>query len=153
MEHWKVLSATMVGRQKKCSNSRRSRMAKTIKYWPWRQPFDSFCFETFAFLPLSPFFLFAAPKSGAGGSYGPLAPHPPFPPRSEIQLINSKACCLLYLIKNLKFRNIWKNYSNFSCLTVKAFEELSSNICWNSHFLLKLSKPNPTLWLTFWTLY
>ena len=144
MEHWKVLSATMAGRQEKFSNSRRSRMAKTIKYWPWRQPFDSFCFETFSFLSLSPFFLFATPKSGGrggGGSHGP----PPRVAGPEIQLINSKACCLLYLIKNLKFRNIWKNYSNFSCLTVKAFEELSSNICWNSHFLLKLSKPNPTL--------
>ena len=30
IEHWKVLSTTMVGRQENFSNSRRSRMAKTI---------------------------------------------------------------------------------------------------------------------------
>ena len=29
-EHWKVLSATMVGRQEKFLNSRHSRMAKTV---------------------------------------------------------------------------------------------------------------------------
>ena len=33
MEHWKVLSATMVGRQEKLSNSRHSRMAKTTPWW------------------------------------------------------------------------------------------------------------------------
>ena len=63
MEHWKVSSATMVGRQEKFSNSRRSRMAKTIIFWPWWQPFDSFCFETLSFLPLPPIFLFATQKS------------------------------------------------------------------------------------------
>ena len=46
MEHWKVLSATMVSRQEKFSNSRCSRMAKTIIFWPWWQPLNSFCFET-----------------------------------------------------------------------------------------------------------
>ena len=73
MEHWKVLSATMVGRQEKVSNSRRSRMAKAIIFWPWWQPFDSFCFETLSFLPLSPFFLFATQKKW-GGRHGPLGP-------------------------------------------------------------------------------
>ena len=48
----------MTGRQEKFSNSRGSRMAKTIIYWPWRQPFNSFCFETLSFFPLFPFFLF-----------------------------------------------------------------------------------------------
>ena len=75
MKHGKVLSATMVGRQEKFSNSRRSRMAKTIIFWPWWQPFNSFCFETLSFLPLSPFFLFATQKSGA-------AIAPPAPPVS-----------------------------------------------------------------------
>ena len=52
MEHWKGMSATMVGRQEKCSNSRRSRMAKTVTFWLWWQPFNSFCFETlFSFFP------------------------------------------------------------------------------------------------------
>ena len=61
------MSATMVDRQGKFSNSRRCRMAKTIIFWPWWQPFNSFCFETLPFLPLSPFFLFATQKSEAGG--------------------------------------------------------------------------------------
>ena len=29
-EHWKILSATMIGRQEKCLNSKHSRMAKTV---------------------------------------------------------------------------------------------------------------------------
>ena len=32
MEHWKVLPATMVGRQEKSLNSRHSRMAKTVTF-------------------------------------------------------------------------------------------------------------------------
>ena len=52
MEYWKVLSATMVGWQEKFSNSRRSRMVKTIIFWPWWQPFNSFCFETLSLFPL-----------------------------------------------------------------------------------------------------
>ena len=77
MEHWKVLSATMVGREEKFSNSRRSRMAKTIIFRPWWQPFNSFCFETLSFLPLSPFLLFATQKSGE--AMAPLQSPPPPP--------------------------------------------------------------------------
>ena len=83
MEHWKVLSATMVDLQENFSNSRRSRMAKAIIFWLWWWPFDSFCFETLSFLPLSPFFLFAMQKSGGkGGEWrgegrGPGGPWPP----------------------------------------------------------------------------
>ena len=73
MERWKILSATMVGRQETFSNSRRSRMAKTIIFWPWWQPFNRFCFETLSFLPLSPFFIFAPQKSGEA------MPPPPAP--------------------------------------------------------------------------
>ena len=62
MEHWKALSAAMFGWQKKISNSRRSRVAKTIIFWPWWQPFNSFCFETLSFLSLSPFFSFCYAK-------------------------------------------------------------------------------------------
>ena len=73
MKYWKVQSATMVGRQRKLLNSRRSRMAKTITFWPWRQPFNSFYFETLSFFPLVPFFLSATQKSvwGEGGGYMP----------------------------------------------------------------------------------
>ena len=34
MEHWKELSTTMVGRQKNFLNSRGSRMAKIVTFWP-----------------------------------------------------------------------------------------------------------------------
>ena len=66
MEHWKVLSATkknLIGRQEKFSKSRRFRIAKTIIFWPWWQPFNSLCFETLSFFPFSPFFSFFYEKS------------------------------------------------------------------------------------------
>ena len=71
MEHWKVLSATMIGRQVKFSNSRCSRMVKTTIFWPWWQHFNSFCFETLSFFPLSPFFCFYYAKK-VGGRAWPL---------------------------------------------------------------------------------
>ena len=77
MEHWQVLPATMVGQLEKFLNSRRSRMAKTVTFWPWWQPFNSFCFESLSFFPLFPFFLFATQKSGGGGMGGGWA----WPPR------------------------------------------------------------------------
>ena len=43
-------------------NSRRSRMAKTITFWPWWQAFNSSCFETLSFFPPFPFFLFSRKK-------------------------------------------------------------------------------------------
>ena len=49
MEHWKVLSAPIIGRQEEFFNSRRSRMVETVKFWPWWQPFNSFCFQTLSF--------------------------------------------------------------------------------------------------------
>ena len=64
MKHWKVLSITMVGWQEKFLNSRCSRLAKTVAFWPWRHNFNSFCFETLSFFPLIPFLLFAMQKSG-----------------------------------------------------------------------------------------
>ena len=94
MENWKVLSATMVGRQEKFYNSRRSGMAKTVIFWPWWQPFDSFCFETLSFLPLSPFFLFAMQKSRGPWSPGPLLVSPALNSynhytRAPLKIINS----------------------------------------------------------------
>ena len=65
MEHWKVLSPTkknLIGRQEKFSKCRRSRIAKTIIFWPWWQPFDSLCFETLSFFPFSPFYSFCYEK-------------------------------------------------------------------------------------------
>ena len=59
MEHWKGMSATMVGRQEKFLNSRRFRMAKIVTFWPWWQPFNSFCFETLSFFP---YFFFTTKK-------------------------------------------------------------------------------------------
>ena len=64
MEHWKVLSAIMVERQEKFLDSRRSRMAKTVTFWPWWQLFNSFCFQTLSFFSLFPFHLFATQKWG-----------------------------------------------------------------------------------------
>ena len=39
----------MVDWQEKFLNSRRSRIVKTVTFWPWWQSFDSFCFETLVF--------------------------------------------------------------------------------------------------------
>ena len=50
-------------------------LVKTIIFWPWSQPFNSFCFETLSFSHLPLFFLFSfcyAKKRGwrRGESYG-----------------------------------------------------------------------------------
>ena len=63
-EHWKVFLATMFGRQEKVLNFRRSRMSKTVPFWPWWQPFNSFCFENF-FLSF-PFFILLGKKVRVG---------------------------------------------------------------------------------------
>ena len=36
------MSATVVGVKENVLNSRRSSMAKTVTFWPWWQPFNSF---------------------------------------------------------------------------------------------------------------
>ena len=68
MEHWKVLSITMVGWQEKFLNSSSSRLAKTVAFWPWRHNFNSFCFETF-FFSFDSLFTFCYAKKW--GSYTP----------------------------------------------------------------------------------
>ena len=79
MEHWKVLAATMVDRQEKNLNSRRSRMAKTVSVWPWWQPFNSFCFETF--FPFASIFFYAKKLGGGGrGSWSYPPPQTPVSP-------------------------------------------------------------------------
>ena len=82
MEHWKVLPAIMVGWQEKSLNSRHSKMAKAVTFWPWWQPFNSFCFQITSFVPLFPFFLFTTQKSGGGGWGTWLPSAPPLPPVS-----------------------------------------------------------------------
>ena len=81
MKHWQVLSTTMVGQPEKCLNSRRSRVAKTVTFWPWRHPLNSFYFESLSFFPLFPFFVFATQKSGVqrggGGERGHARPSGP----------------------------------------------------------------------------
>ena len=44
MDHRKVLPEAMVGRQERFLNFRHSRMAKTVTFPLWCQPFNSFCF-------------------------------------------------------------------------------------------------------------
>ena len=68
MEPWKVLSA-MVGWQEKYVNSRRSRLAKTVTFWPWWQLFNSSCFET---LPFFPVFFLLHKKVASHGCPGPV---------------------------------------------------------------------------------
>ena len=62
---------TFVGRPEEFLNSRRSRMAKTLTFWPWWQSFNSFCFESLTFFPLFPLFLFATQKRGVAVAPGP----------------------------------------------------------------------------------
>ena len=57
IEHWKVLSATMVGKQENILNSWSSRLAKTVAFWPWWQRFNSFFLEIL-FFSFFPFFFF-----------------------------------------------------------------------------------------------
>ena len=79
---------------RKISNSRRSRMAKTIIYWPWWQLFNSSCFETLSFLPLPLFFLFDTQKSEEAMT--PLLPPPP-PPRPPP--VSPALCCYYQMLR------------------------------------------------------
>ena len=45
-----LFSVTMFGRLEKYLNSRRSKMAETVTFWPWWQPLNSFCFALKVFL-------------------------------------------------------------------------------------------------------
>ena len=76
MEYWKVLSNTMVDRQGKFFNSRRSRMAKTVTCWPWWQPSNCFYIETLSFFSLFSHFSYCYAKKVEGP--WPISPF--FPP-------------------------------------------------------------------------
>ena len=64
-----------VGGQEKISNSIYFIMAKAVTFWPWWQPFNSFCFEgLYFFLCFSFFFLLLKKEwGGGGGEHGPPA--------------------------------------------------------------------------------
>lgn len=49
-------------------NSRRSRTDEIVTFWPWRQPFNSFCFETIYFFLCFPFFFLLLKKWVKRGS-------------------------------------------------------------------------------------
>ena len=92
-----------VGRQENFLNSRRSRMARTVIFWPWWQPFNSFCFETLSFFPFFPYFIFATKKKCVcvwGGWHVP--PAPPVSPALKHSLpftlgaSSHKACMISY---------------------------------------------------------
>ena len=65
--HWTLKSIVMmVRRQEQFLNSRRSRIAKTVTFWPWWQPFNSFSFETLSFFPFVSLFSFLLRKKAEG---------------------------------------------------------------------------------------
>ena len=111
MEHWKVLSATMVGRQENVLNSRRSRMAKTVTFSPWWQSFsfNNFCFETISLFFFVSLFLFATQKSVCVCVYMCacvcMACHTPLVPPVSPPLAYS-------ILSQLKEKhNFWNNYA------------------------------------------
>ena len=56
MGHWKILSATIVGRQNDLLTSTHSRMAKTETLWPCLQPFNKILLcNSFFFFPFVSF--------------------------------------------------------------------------------------------------
>ena len=92
-------------------NSRRSRIAKTIIFWPWWQPFDSFYFETLSFLPSSPFFLFATQtggRGGGGGTWSPSVAGVAGPVNTMIDNIENKIENLRLQECSLRNRSFWK---------------------------------------------
>ena len=71
--HWTLKSIVMmVRRQEQFLNSKRSRIAKTVTFWPWWQPFNSFSFETLFFSPFVSLFSFLLRKKAE-------APYPLYP--------------------------------------------------------------------------
>ena len=121
-EHWKVLTATTADRQEKFSNSRRSRMAKTI-FWPWWQPFNSFYFETPSFLPLSSFFSFCYAKKSTP------PPPPPTPVSPALKFHFYVAC---FVFKKVLVEFFYKTNTSFHFLAMMFyfFSTFSSKYIW-----------------------
>ena len=89
IEHWKVLSATMVCLQENVLNYRGSRMAKSIILRSWRQPFN---IKTSFFLCFT--FLFCYSKK-LGGAYLPPPTGSPLLPALFCQQISFSQSFLL----------------------------------------------------------
>ena len=68
-------------------NSRCSRLAKWVTFWPWWQPFNSFCFENVSSFPLFSFFFFLLCKKVCGCWMGPCLPPQHHWPRYSKQLL------------------------------------------------------------------
>ena len=60
----------MVDRQEQFLNSRHSRIAKTVSFWPWWQPFSSFSFEYLSFSLYFPSFFSGGGMGGKGWGEG-----------------------------------------------------------------------------------
>ena len=92
-------------------------MAKAIIFWPWWQPFDSFCFETPSFLSSSPFFLFATQKKWGGG-------HAPPPHRTS----------RLFTCENIsQCKEMFKSTTGLETNDFQAvFEFLDTDSCWEN---------------------
>ena len=109
-------------------NSRRSRMVKTITFWPWWQPFNSFCFETLSFsLCLSFFFSLCKKVRGGGGKTCPPT-SPPFPPVvTGLALeIKQRTPHALLMLKRLLFLPFWRQ--KFKIMTF-FIQNDSNNVC------------------------
>ena len=82
-----------VDRQEKSLNSRCSRMAKTVTFWPWRQSFNNFYFDTLSFFQFVSLFSLCYAKRLGGGGGGPPQPrpNPPLPsaPQCRRPTVNS----------------------------------------------------------------
>ena len=101
----------MVGPQEKILNSRCSRMAKTVTFYYWRQPFNSFYFEilsTFSFVSILSFCY--AKKWGRGGGGGmPPAPSPGVAgPGKNLLLLLRPTSVQLWLIINSDTKTLWQ---------------------------------------------
>ena len=80
----------LAGRQETFLNSWRPKMPKAVTLWPWRQVFNSFCFETLVF-----FFTFCTQKSGG---------YPPrLPPVSPNPVKLSSSSCKVFKRGKLRF--------------------------------------------------
>ena len=115
-----------VGREGKFLNFGRSRMAKTVIFWPWWKPFNSFCFETLSFFPFV-FIFFATQKSWGGeewGGEGAWSPDPPVSPALvKSEYLPSAHCCKTFMKSMVpssnKSQNLWYimqhklNFSSF----------------------------------------
>ena len=89
-------------RTKKKLSSRRSRTAKTVKFRPCWQLFNSFCFETISFFLLFPFFPFCYARK-----WGPPPPPPFLPGFAGPEILRMLGMYLLSWFSSLKIHK-WR---------------------------------------------